>query len=69
MSKTAHSQSAYGLLDLRVSAERKKVGLELWSKNLLDQEYQAFYFEAIGNRYQQTGIPFNFGINLSLTSN
>lgn len=65
--KNSQAQSAYGLLDLRVKAERKKVGVELWAKNLLDQDYASFYFEAIGNRYQQSGIPFNFGINLSLT--
>jgi outer membrane receptor protein involved in Fe transport len=65
--KNSQAQSAYGLLDLRVKAERKKVGVELWAKNLLDQYYASFYFEAIGNRYQQSGIPFNFGINLSLT--
>ncbi len=65
--KNSQAQSAYGLLDLRVKAERKKVGVELWAKNLLDQDYASFYFEAIGNRYQQSGTPFNFGINLSLT--
>jgi iron complex outermembrane recepter protein len=64
--KNISSQSAYGILDLRVRADRKKFGIELWAKNLLGQEYNSFYFEAIGNRYFQFGIPFNFGVNLSL---
>jgi len=64
--KNSAAQSAYGLLDLRVRAERKKLGVELWAKNVLGEDYSAFYFEAIGNRYQQPGVPFNMGINLSL---
>lgn len=64
--KNSAAQSAYGLLDLRARAERKKLGVELWAKNVLGEDYSAFYFEAIGNRYQQPGVPFNLGINLSL---
>jgi iron complex outermembrane recepter protein len=65
--RNSASQKAYGILDLRVRADRKNIGLELWAKNLLGEEYNSFYFEAIGNRYFQSGIPFNFGVNLSLT--
>jgi outer membrane receptor protein involved in Fe transport len=65
--RNSASQSAYGILDLRVRADRKKFGVELWAKNLLGEDYSSFYFEAIGNRYFQPGIPFNFGVNLSLT--
>lgn len=60
-------QQGYGLLDLRLRFERKNAALDLWAKNLLNREYHAFYFEAIGNRYFQPGKPFNFGVNLSVT--
>lgn len=64
--QNTQSQSAYGLLDLRLGVERGKFSLELWAKNLLASEYNAFYFEAIGNRYAQKGKPMQFGANLML---
>jgi iron complex outermembrane recepter protein len=65
--RNSHAQSAYGIADLKVRVERNKLGLDLWARNLLNTDYSAFYFEAIGNRYYQPGKPFNFGINLSLS--
>lgn len=62
-----HAESSYGIVDLRLRMQRKNLGLELWAKNLLQQEYAAFYFEALGNRYYQPGKPFNFGVNLSIS--
>jgi iron complex outermembrane recepter protein len=61
-------QNAYGLLDMRVRFERKSLALEFWGKNLLNNEYSAFYFEIqqIGNKYYQPGRPLHFGMNLSL---
>jgi iron complex outermembrane recepter protein len=64
--QNSQAQSAYGLLDLRLGVERGKLSLELWAKNLLAAEYNAFYFEAIGNRYAQKGKPMQFGANLML---
>jgi iron complex outermembrane recepter protein len=65
--QNSNAQSAYGIADLRVRVERSKLGLDIWAKNLLNTDYSAFYFEAIGNRYYQPGKPFNFGINLTLS--
>ena len=62
-----HAQSAYGIADLKVRVERNKLAMDIWARNLLNTDYSAFYFEAIGNRYYQPGKPFNFGINLSLS--
>ncbi len=64
--QNSQAQSAYGMLDLRMGVERGKFSLELWAKNLLASEYNAFYFEAIGNRYAQKGKPMQFGANLML---
>jgi iron complex outermembrane recepter protein len=63
----SHAQSAYGIADLKLRVERNKLGLDLWARNLLNTDYSAFYFEAIGNRYFQPGKPFNFGLNLTLS--
>lgn len=65
--QNSHSQSAYGIAGLRARVEKNRLGLDVWAKNLFNTEYQAFYFEAIGNRYYQPGRPFNFGLNLTLS--
>ncbi|MCF8225733.1 MAG: TonB-dependent receptor plug domain-containing protein [Bacteroidales bacterium] len=54
----------YGLLDAKISFHKNNMGLEFWGKNLLGTEYDAFYFQALGNQYVQTGKPLCFGLNL-----
>ena len=60
------SQPFYGLLDAKISFSRKTLQFDLWAKNLLNTYYEAFYFEALGNKYVQTGKPAQMGINLSV---
>ncbi|HEX2975783.1 MAG TPA: TonB-dependent receptor, partial [Bacteroidales bacterium] len=59
-------QSYYGLLDGKLSFTRKSLQFDLWAKNLLNAEYSSFFFEALGNKYVQTGKPAQFGVNLGL---
>jgi outer membrane receptor protein involved in Fe transport len=59
-------QAFYGLLDAKVSFIRKSVQFDIWAKNIFNTEYSSFYFEALGNKYVQTGKPAQIGINLSL---
>jgi hypothetical protein len=61
-----NKQSYYGLLDAKISFIRKSVQFDIWTKNLLNTDYASFYFEALGNKYVQTGKPTQFGVNLSL---
>ncbi len=61
-----HSQSFYGLLDAKVSFVRKSLQFDIWAKNILDACYESFYFEALGNKYVQTGRPAQVGMNLSV---
>ena len=63
--ENSHRQDFYNLLDMRVALVRKGISLELWARNLLGTDYEAFYFEALGNAYVQTGKPVRFGINLA----
>lgn len=58
------AQDFYGTLNARVSAQAKKVQIDLWGSNLLGQQYAAFYFESLGNRFIQKGKPRQFGIDL-----
>ncbi|HKK68587.1 MAG TPA: TonB-dependent receptor, partial [Bacteroidales bacterium] len=54
----------YSLLNAKIGFSRGKLAFELWGKNLLAADYQAFYFQAIGNQYIQSGKPLHFGMNL-----
>lgn len=59
-------QKYYGLLDAKVSFSGKSVQLDLWAKNMLNTKYSSFFFEALGNKYVQTGRPAQFGVNVAL---
>jgi outer membrane receptor protein involved in Fe transport len=59
-------QDYYGLLNGRISFERNNISLSVWSKNMLDEGYNSFYFQAIGNSYAQLGKPATLGINLKV---
>ena len=58
-------QDAYGLLDFSVSFITEYVSLDFWVKNVTNEVYSAFYFEALGNSFVQQGRPSNFGLRLS----
>ena len=59
-------QSYYGLLNGRVSFERKNLTLAFWGKNILNADYNSFYFQALGNSYAQIGKPATMGVNLKV---
>lgn len=59
-------QNYYGLIDAKISFLRKSIQFDIWVKNLLNRSYSSFYFEALGNKYVQTGKPMQIGINLSV---
>ncbi|MFO7853054.1 MAG: TonB-dependent receptor [Bacteroidota bacterium] len=63
--ENSHTQGFYSLFDFQIAAMRKKLGFELWFKNLLNTDYEAFYFQALGREYVQHGKPLRFGIRLS----
>jgi outer membrane receptor protein involved in Fe transport len=59
-------QSYYGLLNGRISFEYKTLTFSVWGKNMLNSDYNSFYFKALGNSYAQIGKPATFGVNLKL---
>ncbi len=59
-------QQYYGIVDAKISFIRKSLQIDIWTKNMLDNEYASFYFEALGNKYVQTGKPAQTGINLAV---
>ena len=60
------SQKYYSLLNGSIYAQKGKVSLELWSKNLTNTDYNAFYFVSVGNRFFSKGRPAEFGLTISL---
>jgi outer membrane receptor protein involved in Fe transport len=61
------SQDYYGLLSGKISFVNKMVRLDLWAKNILNQDYNSFYFSSLGNSFVQVGKPMQFGANITVT--
>lgn len=59
------NQSFYGLVDAKLSIVRKWLQFDIWTKNLLNTKYNAFFFDGPGNKYVQTGKPVQIGVNMS----
>ena len=59
-------QDFYNTLDARISFVRKNVQFDIWGSNLTETRYNAFYFEALGKQFVQTGKPMQAGVKLSL---
>ncbi|SHF58370.1 Outer membrane receptor proteins, mostly Fe transport [Mariniphaga anaerophila] len=60
-------QNFYGLLNHRINFEKNNVVFSFWGKNILNADYNSFYFQALGNSYAQIGKPATFGVNLKVT--
>lgn len=61
------SQNFYGLLNGKISIMSKYARLDLWAKNILNEDYHSFYFSSLGKSFVQVGKPFQFGANLIIT--
>jgi len=60
-----YSQAGYGLLNANIGVEISSFTLSLWGRNLTNTSYQAFFFEALGNHYVQSGKPRLIGLTLN----
>lgn len=58
------SQSFYGTLNARVNLEKGNAMISFWARNLLDRDYDAFYFETMNKGFAQKGRPAQFGVDL-----
>ncbi len=59
-------QKAYGLLNGRISFMTGNIDFGIWGKNILNTQYNAYYFSALGHDYVELGKPIQFGIFLNL---
>ncbi|MFV0587033.1 TonB-dependent receptor, partial [Bacteroides reticulotermitis] len=58
------SQAFYGTLNGRVNLEVGDAMISFWTRNFLDKDYNAFYFETMNKGFAQQGRPAQFGIDL-----
>lgn len=61
------SQPYYGQLNAKVSATKGFITFAIWTKNLTNTQYTAFYFESMGKGLAQRGRPFTIGGNIQLS--
>lgn len=60
------AQSFYGLWSASLTWQYCNLGLSLWGKNLLNEDYGTFYFKSIGNHFFAQGKPLQVGLSLYL---
>ncbi|MDR1699199.1 MAG: TonB-dependent receptor [Prevotellaceae bacterium] len=57
------SQDFYGTLNGSISFEKGNFNVNFWTKNVLDEDYKAFYFTSLNNHFVQKGRPRQFGVS------
>ncbi len=57
-------QPFYGLWSASLEWEKGCFAVSLWGKNLLDKDFDTFYFRSIGNDFFAQGRPLQFGISI-----
>ena len=60
------AQDYYSQVNAKVAVNKGKFELELWTKNLFNTKYNAFYFNSSGSQFFQQGKPMQFGATLKL---
>jgi outer membrane receptor protein involved in Fe transport len=58
------SQNFYTSLNGYISLKTKAVQVDLWGRNLTDNEYTTFYFETMGEGYEQRCKPLQVGVDV-----
>ena len=58
------SQDFYSQVNAKVAIKKGGIGLELWTKNLFNTKYNAFYFNSSGSQFFQQGNPVQLGATL-----
>ncbi len=59
-------QRFYGTVNAKIGVRKGIVNVSLWSRNLTNTHYAAFYFESLGNPFIQLGKPFQIGAEVAV---
>jgi outer membrane receptor protein involved in Fe transport len=60
------SQDFYATLNGYISLKAKTVQIDIWGRNLTDNDYTTFYFETMGSGYEQHCKPLQVGVDVRL---
>lgn len=60
-------QTFYATVNAKAGVRKGAVSLNIWSRNLTDTQYSAFYFESRGIPFMQLGKPLQFGAELAFS--
>ena len=60
------SQNFYTTLNGYISLKAKDVQIDLWGRNLSNNDYTTFYFETMGRGYEQRCKPLQIGVDVRL---
>lgn len=61
-----HRQPIYNLLNAKITLAMQYVSLSIWGQNLLNTQYNVFYFESLNNIFMQSGRPVTYGAAISI---
>ncbi len=64
--ETSLSQPFYSLLNASITFEMERFNISIWGRNLLDTEYNTFYFKSMEREFVQVGLPTTFGVTLNI---
>lgn len=56
------SQPFYGTLNGSLTLSAQKIDVSLWTRNILNEKYNTFYFESRNRGFEQHGRPFQLGV-------
>jgi len=60
------SQPYYTVVNAQAGARKGMYAFSLWTRNLTNTDYSAFYFESFDKPFMQRGRPFQFGAKISI---
>lgn len=60
------SQDFYAVLNAKAGVRKGAINVNIWSRNITNSDYQAFYFESFNNSFIQKGKPFQIGAEVAI---
>ncbi len=60
------SQPFYVIVNAQAGVRKGIVSVNLWTRNLTDTDYSAFYFESFNKPFMQKGLPFQIGAKVNI---
>ncbi len=64
--ENSQSQEFYSLLGASITIEHQDYKITLWAKNILNREYNTFYFMSMEREFVQCGRPRTLGVTLTI---